>query len=73
MKNITNFLLSICTFMICACQVLPPAALLPISDENQLAWHKHEQYAFIHESQVMIFCFITMLCCSSFGNPAIFM
>ncbi|GHT22156.1 hypothetical protein FACS189430_03500 [Bacteroidia bacterium] len=28
--------------------MLPPAALLPIPDENQLAWHEREQYAFIH-------------------------
>ncbi|MDR3093834.1 MAG: alpha-L-fucosidase [Bacteroidales bacterium] len=45
-----KFLLSVCTFMICACQseVLPPAALLPVPDENQLAWHEREQYAFVH-------------------------
>jgi alpha-L-fucosidase len=28
--------------------VLPPAALLPVPDENQLAWHEREQYAFVH-------------------------
>ncbi|MDR2848430.1 MAG: alpha-L-fucosidase, partial [Bacteroidales bacterium] len=45
-----NFLLAICTLLICACQseVLPPAALLPVPDENQLNWHEREQYAFIH-------------------------
>ncbi|MDR0758182.1 MAG: alpha-L-fucosidase [Tannerella sp.] len=32
----------------CRTEVAPPEALLPVPNENQLAWHEREQYAFIH-------------------------
>lgn len=32
----------------CKKEVAPPAALLPVPSERQLAWHELEQYAFVH-------------------------
>jgi len=35
-------------FTSCLNRVTPPAPLLPIPTEQQLAWHEMEQYAFVH-------------------------
>jgi alpha-L-fucosidase len=35
-------------FSACRQEVLPPQAVGPVPDENQLAWHEREQYAFVH-------------------------
>jgi alpha-L-fucosidase len=35
-------------FSACQMEVAPPEAIWPVPDENQLAWHDREQYAFIH-------------------------
>ncbi|MDR2120968.1 MAG: alpha-L-fucosidase [Tannerella sp.] len=43
--SITSILLLLSA---CGTEVAPPEALLPAPDENQLAWHEREQYAFIH-------------------------
>jgi len=32
----------------CQKEVLPPQAAGPVPDENQIAWHEREQFAFIH-------------------------
>ncbi|MDR1103102.1 MAG: alpha-L-fucosidase, partial [Tannerella sp.] len=32
----------------CGQEVLPPQAFGPVPDENQMAWHEREQFAFIH-------------------------
>lgn len=32
----------------CRTEVAPPDAVLPVPDENQMAWHEREQFAFIH-------------------------
>jgi alpha-L-fucosidase len=32
----------------CKQEVLPPQAVGPVPDENQMAWHEREQFAFIH-------------------------
>jgi alpha-L-fucosidase len=34
----------------CQKEVAPPAACGAIPNENQMAWHEHEQYAFVHFS-----------------------
>ena len=46
-----NFALSIFSLLIFSCskkEVVPPAALLPIPSESQLAWHEMEMNAFVH-------------------------
>jgi hypothetical protein len=32
----------------CKDDVLPPQAFGPVPDENQMAWHEREKFAFIH-------------------------
>lgn len=45
-----NLLLIGFAFSIASCQknVTPPAPVLPVPTERQLAWHEMEQYAFVH-------------------------
>ncbi|MDR1561954.1 MAG: alpha-L-fucosidase [Dysgonamonadaceae bacterium] len=51
MKRLSIFTLILSLlFTACRTDVAPPDALLPIPNENQLAWQEHEQYAFIHFS-----------------------
>jgi alpha-L-fucosidase len=49
MKNLftVSIILSL-LFSACRDEVTPPAALLPVPNEVQLAWHELEQYAFVH-------------------------
>ena len=49
MKNL--FIICSCmliVFSACQSNVAPPAAVLPVPNENHLRWHEQEQYAFIH-------------------------
>lgn len=51
MKFCPSILLLLFCFVICnSCQktVVPPAPVLPVPTERQLAWHEMEQYAFVH-------------------------
>lgn len=51
MKFSPSILLLLFCFVICnSCQktVAPPAPVLPVPTERQLAWHEMEQYAFVH-------------------------
>lgn len=51
MKTATSLLVIIAFFLLaaaCKKTISPPAPVLPIPTENQLAWHDLEQYAFVH-------------------------
>lgn len=51
MKICPSILLLLLCLIICnSCQkaVTPPAPVLPVPTERQLAWHEMEQYAFVH-------------------------
>ncbi|MDR0845233.1 MAG: alpha-L-fucosidase [Tannerella sp.] len=48
MKNLFTLSISLLIFSACQTEVIPPEALFPVPNENQLAWHDREQYAFIH-------------------------
>lgn len=45
-----NLLLMVFVFVVASCQktVTPPAPVLPLPTDRQLAWHEMEQYAFVH-------------------------
>jgi len=49
-KNVSLFFsLSTAVLLLFSCkEVLPPAACGPVPDENQMAWHEREQFAFVH-------------------------
>lgn len=49
MKKLFTSIMSLALlFSACRTEVAPPEAILPVPNENQLAWHEREQYAFIH-------------------------
>ncbi|MDR3268358.1 MAG: alpha-L-fucosidase [Tannerella sp.] len=49
MKNLSVLSISmLLLFSACQTEVAPPVAVGPVPNENQLAWHEREQYAFIH-------------------------
>jgi alpha-L-fucosidase len=48
MKKNLLLVFSLVAFAACQEETLPPQAVGAVPDENQLAWHEREQYAFIH-------------------------